>query len=41
VSAGSVAVVAVVAVPGLGGAGRRAGGVLDGDAVIWFLSGLP
>jgi hypothetical protein len=28
-------------VPGLGGAGRSEGGLLDGDAVIWFLSGLP
>ena len=28
-------------VPGLGGAGRSEGGLLEGDAVIWFLSGLP
>jgi len=28
-------------VGGFGGAGRREGGLFDGDAVIWFLSGLP
>src|SRR5271170_1571778 len=28
-------------VAGFGGAGRSEGGLLDGDAVIWFLSGLP
>ena len=34
--AGTVAVLA-----GLSGAGRREGGLLEGDAVIWFLRGLP
>ena len=28
-------------VAGLGGAGRRLGGLFDGDATIWFLRGLP